>query len=480
MNLLLFSMKFQKILLSRRIFLSLTIIFYLSILLLLFFQAIKGYPLPVGDKDWFYPVIFNLKVNNELSHPYQSPISQLDFRFIWHGFFFPIAQNFFNIFYEYHRVEFSSICIVSINCFLILFLLKAKLSHWFLTPIALSVYLYQIGRPELLVSTVLLIDLIVKARIKNYNSVYRSFISATLFVISPVSSILHYFFWLSIEKNEQGLFNKKNVLYLLLTPFIVYCYFKIFVTGFDLQDWISGIFMHRKAYSSDALVDGIQTYAGYLWGERRIPYLIFGLVYCIIFLINSKGDKINIIASIVFILLAYWFGIKEGIHIYNIVTFIPVFILIDNGFTNKKQHGNSTFKVAINNIRFIFLGLLSVTCFKALAQETIFYGYLNIKHGTLPAFLIKSMQNIPKEKIIELPTYFYFANNKNSKILQNQQFSELAKYSGDIVYISQFNIGAVKKENMPKIPGYCITDYSLQFYPKQALYDWSYIKYEKC
>jgi hypothetical protein len=91
------------------------------------------------------------------------------------------------------------------------------------------------------------------------------------------------------------------------------------------------------------------------------------------------------------------------------------------------------------------------------------------------------MQNIPNDKVIELPSYFYFAdNNKHKKLLRNKPPSEDFRYTGDVVYVSQFNINIVKKENMPQIPGYCITDYSLQFYPKWTLYDWSYIKYEKC
>jgi hypothetical protein len=48
------------------------------------------------------------------------------------------------------------------------------------------------------------------------------------------------------------------------------------------------------------------------------------------------------------------------------------------------------------------------------------------------------MQNIAKEKVIELPAYFYFAgNNKHSKLTQNHQLSELVIYSGDVVYISK-------------------------------------------
>lgn len=483
MNLLLLQSKFKKIIQSHRLFLSLATIFYLSISLFLFFQSIQGYPLPVGEKDWFYPVIFNLKLNGELSHPYTSPIHETDLRFMWHGFLFPIAQNFFNIFDEFHRIEFSSICIVFINCFLILLLLKPIFSHWLLVPVALSVYLYQIGRPELLVSTVLLIDLIIikKNKFIIRSFVYRPFISATLFVISPISSILHSFFWLSIEKSKQGLFNKNNLLYLILAPLIVYCYFKTFVTGFDFQEWISGIWYHKKQYGSDILEDRIHMFLGHLLGERAIPYMLFGFLYCILFFINSKGDKNNKFASIVFLLLTYWFAVKQGIHIKNFAPFIPIFILINNEFINKKDHEYSTIQVAIENIRFIFLVLLSLTCCKALAKETFLHGYLNIKYGNPPGFLINSMQNIPKDKVIELPSYFYFAdNNKHKKLLRNKPPSEDFKYKGDVVYISQFNINIVKKENMPQIPGYCITDYSLQFYPKWTLYDWSYIKYEKC
>jgi hypothetical protein len=294
MNLLLLQSKLKKIIQSQWFFLSFAAISYISVSLFLFYQSIQGYPLPVGEKDWFYPVIFNLRLKGELSHPYTSPIHETDLRFMWHGVLFPIVQNFFNIFNEFHRIEFSSICIVFINCFLILLLLKPILSHWLLVPIALSVYLYQIGRPELLVSTVLLIDLIIikknKFIIRNY--VYRPFISATLFVISPISSILHFFFWLSIEKSKQGLFNKNNLLYLILTPLIVYCYFKTFVTGFDFQEWISGIWYHKKQYGSDILEDRIQMFSGTYWGKEQylICYLDFYIAFY--FLLIQKVTRV--------------------------------------------------------------------------------------------------------------------------------------------------------------------------------------------
>ena len=74
------------------------LIFYFLFSIFLIIQAHHGFPLPVGDKEWFYPVLQNLYNNNELSHPFQTLNSKwLVYGYQYpHGFLFPRIQNLFN------------------------------------------------------------------------------------------------------------------------------------------------------------------------------------------------------------------------------------------------------------------------------------------------------------------------------------------------------------------------------------------------
>lgn len=454
-------------------------LFYIAVVMLLLIQSVYGYPLPVGDKDWFYPVIFHFNKTADLSHPFQSPISHQDFRFLWHGFLFPNVQNIFNVFGDYYRIEFSSVSILIINCLILVTLLERKVRRLLLVPVALSIFIYQMGRPELIVSTVLLVDFYVRTVWKRCGWLYNSFVSATLFAISPLSSLFHFLFWVMVEKPGKSITNKFGLLYFVATPCLVYIFFFVCNPGFGFVDWILGLLSHSNIHQSLAQPNNLSQFSGYLWGERRIPYLILGFLYCLLFMIATVSGFVQIAVAFIFSFCVYWFGIKNAVNIYNVVPFVMLFLLHD-GRSVATDSKWFSLQLTCKFIGIVVLVLLSVTCLKAIVIDTVQQAYLNLKYGNKPDALIASMSAVENYKTIEVPKAFYLLDNQHKKILQTRGYVNGAMYTGDVVFLTQFDVGVIIENNLPKINGYCLVDYRVHFLPMGVLYDWSFLKYEKC
>ena len=142
--------------------LLLTLIVLFSIILASFF----GYPIAMGDKEGFYPVIFNLFEKNQFIHPFLCHLCE-NYVSNWsnipwtnHGFLYPTLLSKFIIFNEYERVELTVIFFLIFNLFFCMkIILDKSINSYLIYIVFFALNLFQVGRPELLVTTVLLIDL---------------------------------------------------------------------------------------------------------------------------------------------------------------------------------------------------------------------------------------------------------------------------------------------------------------------------------
>ena len=246
-------------------FLSISAITLLCLTLVLGTSAFYGFPISLGDKEGFYPVIHNFSVLNDFSHPFLCYTCEerlgnpLQVKFTNHGFLFPKVQAFFLFFDDYERIETSSTIIFFLNGVLFLFLIRVNNLRTFVVfIIAISIFLYQIGRPELIISSVLIIDwYVTKNKYFNYPIFFSSLFSSILFCISPVALIL-YFPYIMIKNNYHDIKCNyyMNYLYFLTTPILVYVIFYIFVTQFSFIDWIQGILGASNHYNPASVISG--------------------------------------------------------------------------------------------------------------------------------------------------------------------------------------------------------------------------------
>lgn len=444
------------------------IIFLLLTSSVLLMASSNGYPIAVGDKQWFYPVIYNIKNLNELSHPFLSPIISENNNFVWHGFLFPIIQSLFVYYDDYSKIELSSVIIWILNCFLFIKIIKVtNVKSFAIFIISAAIFNYQMGRPELLVSTVLLIDYYLEK--KGYHErgpIFASFISATLFCISPVSFIIYFFFNLSKVEDIKNASNLKNPIYYILTPLFVYIYFILTVKDFTFSAWMKGIYAHSKILTG---AKSSSDYDGYLFGNLFLPLLFVGYLGCLVSLVSSIKTKTQFVFNALFIFVAYWFSIRTALQIYNTIPFVP-FILISSG---KNEN-------ALSKINFIIILLFSFYCAKGITLNKTRDMLITIEKGNPARLLEESIKNVELNKTIQLPSEFYiYGMNRPYLILDKEVALKGKNYSADVLYFSQVSVGYLTESTIPRVDGYCLKEKRVNL-NSQVLYDWSYLKYEKC
>ena len=448
--------------------LKVAVIFLLLTSSVLLVAASNGYPIAVGDKQWFYPVIYSIKHLNQLSHPFLSPITSDNNNYVWHGFLFPILQSLFVYHDDYSKIEFSSVIIWILNCLLFIKIIKITgIKSFAIFIISAAIFNYQMGRPELFVSTVLLIDYCLeKEGYHERSPIFTSFISATLLAISPVSFIIYFFFTLAKIEDIKKASNLKNPIYYILTPLFVYVYFILTVNDFTFSAWMKGIYAHSKVVTA---AKSSNVYEGYLFGNLFLPFLFVGYLGCLISLMLNIKTKAQFCLTALFIFVAYWLSIRTALRIYNTIPFMP-FILIYS-----RKHEN-----VLSKINFIIILFLAFYCAKGITLNKTRDMLITIGKGNSFIFLEESIKEVELNKTIQLPSEFYiYGINHPHLILDKEVALKGSNYSADVLYFSQVSVGYLTESTIPQVDGYCLKEKKVNL-NSQVLYDWSYLKYEKC
>ena len=471
----------------------------ITLFLILVVSGFYGFPISMGDKEGFYPVIYNLNSTNDFSHPFMCYTcdermgNPLNTKFTNHGFLFPIIQSSLLFFNEYHKIETSSSLIFLINGFVFICLINLKNKRHFLVfIITISVYLYQIGRPELVISLILAVDwYLTKKQYFNSSIIFPSFISAVIFCVSPVALIL-YFPYMALKNNFHKINTSYywNYLYYILTPLFILITFHLFVNQFTFLEWIKGILGASNHYHPANILPGefyekyghssLNEYFTYLFkGSRFLPLLFIGIFICFFGLAKQsmKSNRIIKFFTLLFIALLIWFGLRRPIFIYNIVAFIPFILLILDNENNLVSKINNT--------------LLSIFAF-ACASSIIFYSMIipiyTLNNGKKVEDLRDSMHKVSKFRTVQLPKQFWMHSRKTKNIgflYASPNSKETDHYFGtkglyaDILYFSGYNLKRTRNDVIPEIEGYCIDEVNLNL-SKIKLFDYSYLKYERC
>lgn len=466
-------------------------LYFLIIILTLWFSGYFGYPLPLGDKEGFYPVIFNFSVSGEYSHPFMcytceermgNPENKY---FSNHGFIFPKTLSSLFFFDSYKKIETSSINLLLINFSLLLIVFHYfNIFDYVKFTILFSFFIFQIGRPELLVSTILILDFYVSK--KNYfkKDIYLiAFFTATIFCISPLSAVI-YFVYNQIKNRFISIESKYylSIVYYLLTILLIIILFYIFVNEFSFYTWIFSILKAGGHHSNEFFDINKILNPGFLYGNfseywtyiikgpKSIP-LLFLAIICVIILLLENFSKLNFFDKIflfAFFILLYWFALRRPIFNYTIIGFIPfLFLVIDE----KKTLFLKYKKILLN---FFFLA-----CFSSLTIFSLVTPILYLLKGIKPDTLEESLHKIQKPETISIPKQFWMFSNKDDNItfqLKSNPYQE--NFNDTYVYVSSINLKGTK-DKLNKIKNYCIDEIKVknEFF---RLYDYSYIRYKKC
>ena len=464
--------------------LTLFAIFTLFILFVIkFISSYYGFPISLGDKEGFYPVTFNYAFNKELIHPFLCFTCENilgnphEKPFTNHGFLYPILLSKLMFLKNYEQIEISNIILFLLNGIIFLGIIKVNsFKLFFIFIISLSVFLYQIGRAELLVSTILLIDLyITKNKYFNYPIIFISLILAILFCISPLCSVI-YFYYAYIKNDFYKIKIKyyKNIFIYINVPIITFIIFNLFVNDFTFIDWVSGLWgkkgHHTNIYSENYMnVDFVEYWIYFIRGPSSLPVVC--IAYFVIFLgllRTCQKAKIDyIFFVVVFLFLILYFGLRRPVFIYNAMPWIPFILLLLNfniGLTAKFNF----FLISI------FAGFCSISIFYIALYKNIH----TILNGNSALSLKVSLSKIDEKYTVKIPKQFYMFSKKGKNISLLHPVSPKEHFSEDIIYFHQFDLYLIG-ESVPIIKGYCIDEKYLNN-SSSLLKDYSYIKYIKC
>jgi hypothetical protein len=431
-------------------------------------SAVEGYPIPIGDREWFYPVIFNLLNFGNLAHPNSSPIGEQGGNYIWHGFLFPVIQQIFSISNKYSQIEFSGVIIWLINCLLFILVVGIRsFPSLIIFIISVSIYSYHIGRPDILVSTVLLLDWYLYK--KNYYGkplILMPLVLSIIFCISPLVPLVYIFIMaIRYEKINYTYLNFENLKYILLFPLYIYFLFLMSVSDFTIIEWFEGIIKHAFSISS-ASPGGDFHY--YLTNMQYLQYIFIVMAAGFLILIDRSTRSLTHLGLLVaFCFLIYFFAFRSAPLIHKAVQYVPAVILLYN-YENKK----------LSKLIILLLVCFSIVCVKGMYGK-VFDLSLALKRGHSANYLEESVNSIPAGKVISLPSQFFSLANKNQIVVLDRNKLLEPKSGADILYFSQMSVGYIKNLNDFKIKGYCLTESRVN-YNSQVLYDWSYLRFDKC
>jgi len=222
---------------------------------------INGASLSFDDDIWFQPIVLSFAETGRLIHPFMSPIRANDEGLLlWHGWLMPVVngatQNLFGVDGGYASIKFSAHVLASLifTGFAAFFVkVMGPVRASVILPILLCVFLYQVGRPEIVASGVLLAYLIIiDRRVDTYATFLVSICIALLFVTSPVLAVYISLFT-AVSIFSVGSIRTDNLRtiagYLCLVPTFVFLTTFAF-TDLVFTDWLAGIFQHAQRISA--------------------------------------------------------------------------------------------------------------------------------------------------------------------------------------------------------------------------------------
>jgi hypothetical protein len=443
--------------------------------------AFNGLPIAVGDKQFFYPVIQNLKTLQQFNHPFLSPISENDYSYIWHGLLYPYTEAKLSFTDSYPNIHLSSVTIFVINSILTIKILKPNLYGYIGVPIFIAIYLYQMGRPELLVSTILLIDAL--ARTTSKNSLYLdSLISALLFLTSPLSAFLHRLFIISFTLKTDDQFFKKSVIHLFISCFFVILIFNFLNPQFSLTTYLTGLYRAAYIHGDTQFNWSYSSYVPYLFSEKTLPNLFISII---IFILSAASLRFSLITGIsrAFLLASiFWFGIKNVVNIYNFVILIIPFLIMQNEISHPKLFWNNLFiKRWVPRVSLALWLMFSISIGHALLYHYMYIGSIQIKYARGPFDLADRLNNIPCHDSISIPQQFYFlVKTCNSPNIQQWDHWSKRQYQEDHVFISQYDIGTIERGKIPELRDYCLSYQDVNYRPLGVYEDWAFLHFSRC
>ncbi|WP_340297089.1 MULTISPECIES: hypothetical protein [unclassified Roseobacter] len=358
-------------------------------------SSIQGYVITSGDQNWFLPIAWAFSETGILFHPLRSPIQDNpEYLLIWHGWLMPWLQGHLNPLREYSHVRLSGDIIALLTfCAYAHYLHRQFGSKYaaICTPALAAVLAYQVGRPELIVSAILIVHFYLERKFDPLPLLASTL--ALLAITSPAAGLLvsvMLLLRLCASMNDRREFFALLFKLTVVVPLLVYCLTSI-LSGINPFDWLRGIIDHGQIVS-DRFGSG---FVQYFVLHSKIPFnfmLLIPLVVIMTLFIRHSDPAIASILALIIVFLIWYLSFRLPLAVYNFLSLAPI-ILVSFG-----ERLSDINKIIVRQALFSIV-LLSLACSMAMGRNGLI-DVINFKGGNRVSDWLSAVQALPVNSVI--------------------------------------------------------------------------------
>jgi hypothetical protein len=300
-----------------------------------------GLPIPDGDATYFLPVAMEM-ARGEFAHPYWHPAGSENTQFNWHGWLYPFALSILPTTKTAQTVVFSATLfgLISVLPFLAFALLRrlAPAVAIALMLVVVNIALYQLGRPEGMVTFLIGIGLVWLALRKSpkITDLFLCFVCALILVSQPVIGVAMLIcLALYICHTSTGLpiMLLRGTLCCLGSILLAIILTMAF-TPVPISSWLEGLQANAALTTDRTDLLSLESFFAYWIANPKIP---FAFLFLLIFALLARSGlatktTYHYLISLFLLLLLIAFVILMGLRlpatIYNFIALIPLALAV--------------------------------------------------------------------------------------------------------------------------------------------------------
>ena len=404
--------------------------------------------MPGYDSQWFFPVAYWHLFSNDLIHPVATPMSNGPGEYNYHGWLWPMLISKLSPTVTYTNVLLTSNILV-ITAFISFFLNSIRFSSFqifaLFSPIFTVLLSYQVNRPELLITNLLLIYFLISSikNFKNIQSILEGLLWGLMFLTSPVTAVLISLLFVLDNfrlKESARHFVLKTLAQSLIAILVVIVATEIF-TKFGISGWFAGLRDHASIINENK--PDFSSFFTYYVVNHSFPAPF--LVLCILLILNTSNiiqaklhtlDKTFLWAGFGIILIFLLSQLMVIARVYVIISLLPFM------WGSFVQIRNSLGRNSTKSFIYFCFGFLLLASMAILTRETLMR-IDGIDRGVKPKVLISKLEEIRKKTPSQLKVY---SNNSHVMMLLHSHYQSLNSLTlnsdeADLLILTQAHSG---------------------------------------
>ncbi|MDG4649149.1 hypothetical protein P6F26_11890 [Roseibacterium sp. SDUM158017] len=359
------------------------------VLLCLMLEDVYGVAITSGDENWFFPISWAYSETGMLFHPFATPVpDNPNGELIWHGWLTPLLLGALQPLAGYAHIKLSAhvLALAMLGGYAWFIVKRFGMSAAILcVPILGALFVYQAGRPELLLSGLILAYLLLFERADRL--ILDGLVLALLAVTSPVAGFMIGILMMLRRADDFPV--GRDLLYhiarlCVVVPLLAGA-LTLFLAGLNPFEWIRGVATHGTVVvlrSDGQFIDCFIRLT-------EFPMSVLTIVLALILALSrfQRGQALSSVLLAMFVVSIWLFAIRDPSTVYNLLALTPL-VLVD-----LLERQRRFFMIARSAV-IGSMAVLALTSSIALAR-TGAMSVLNLQNGRNAAGFLDALDGLP-------------------------------------------------------------------------------------